>query len=297
MGIVALACIVIIMAGIILGWNKRFGYVQMLVFTNLLVFFVMVVGEAITDDVVLPELGARPVYLTTGERPWTILTHMFSHASFVHVIGNVLFMFLIGVQLEYRVGRSRAFVIYFLSGLVALFAESFILGLGSKVLMVGASGAVSGLIGAIFMLYPRDRIPMLLGPIFLLNVPVYLAAGGFLATQLVLDLASISSGPAGGVAYGAHLAGFVAGMILAVALPRPVTRAREKADLSTLEELATTDDLRAELERIKNETEPAVRDVWLEHFINRAKCPQCGEGMKLKGVKAVCRNGHEVRLR
>ena len=249
----------------------------MLVFTNLLVFFVMVVGEAITDDVVLPELGARPVYLTTGERPWTILTHMFSHASFVHVIGNVLFMFLIGVQLEYRVGKSRAFVIYFLSGLVAFVAESFILGLGSKVLMVGASGAVSGLIGAIFMLYPRDRIPMLLGPIFLPNVPVYLAAGVFLATQLVLDLASISSGPAGGVAYGAHLAGFAAGMIFAVSLPRPATRAREKADLSTLEELATTDDLRAELERIKNETEPAVRDVWLEHFINRAKCPQCGE--------------------
>ncbi|MFA5312932.1 MAG: rhomboid family intramembrane serine protease, partial [Methanomassiliicoccales archaeon] len=267
------------------------------IFGNLLIFFVMIVNELYGGEEIISELGLRPDYLASGERPYTILTHMFIHSSFAHVIGNVLFLFLIGVQLEYRVGKWRTFVLYFVSGLMAAITQSLILGLDSTTLMIGASGAIAGLVGALLMLYPRDRIPMLLGPIFLPNVPVILAAGVFLATQLVLDIAFIGSGQSGGVAYAAHLGGFVTGLLLAAAIPKPATRVGRTIDAAGLDELATTDALREELARIKAETEPSVRDAWLDHFVKKAKCPRCGSSLELKGNKVVCKCCYEVKLR
>ncbi|MCE5296563.1 MAG: rhomboid family intramembrane serine protease [Euryarchaeota archaeon] len=297
MGIFALIVVLLIFATLLLGWNKRFSYVQMLIFGNLLIFFVLIINDLYGGEAILSELGLRPEYLASGERPYTLLTHMFMHSSFAHIIGNVLFLFLIGVQLEYRVGKWRTFVLYFVSGLMAAVTQSFILGLDSTTLMVGASGAIAGLVGALLMLYPRDKIPMLLGPIFLPNVPVILAAGVFLATQLVLDIAFIGSGQSGGVAYAAHLGGFVTGLLLAAVLPRPAARAGRAIDASGLEVLATTDALREELERIRSETEPSVREAWLEDFVKNAKCPKCGSSLKLKGSKVTCRCGYEVKLR
>lgn len=287
-----------IVATIFLGFHKRFSYVQVLIIGMLVIFFLTFVPEiGVRNPAYLHDFGVEPRYLTTGTEPWTIVTHMFVHASFAHIIGNVLFLFLIGVQLEYRVGKYRTALLYFISGIGALITEAFILGLDSSIVMVGASGAIAGLIGAMLWLYPRDKIPMFIGPILLPNVPVILGAGVFLATQLVLDLAASNGGASGGVAYAAHIGGFIVGMLAAAAMPKPAPKAEDLADYSALEPLATTKQLKDDLERIKSETEPAVRKVWLEHFVKNAKCPQCGGKLELKGgkLRSVC--GFEAKLK
>jgi membrane associated rhomboid family serine protease len=286
-----------IIGTIFLGFHKRFSYVQVLIIGMLAIFFLTFLNAAMGDDSYIRDLGTEPVYLTNGQNSWTFITYMFVHANFAHVIGNVLFLFLIGVQLEYRVGKNRTALLFFVTGIGAMITQGLMLGLNSHVLMVGASGAVAGLIGAMLWLYPRDKIPMFIGPILLPNVPVILGAGVFLVTQLVLDLAASTGGASGGVAYAAHLGGFVVGMALAAVLPKPAPRVEDLADYSTLEPLATTKVLKDDLERIKNENEPAVRKVWLEHFVKNAKCPQCGGRLELKGGKVHSECGYEAKLK
>jgi hypothetical protein len=86
-------------------------------------------------------------------------------------------------------------------------------------------------------------------------------------------------------------------MLAAAALPKPAPRTEDLADYSALEPLATTKQLKDDLERIKNETEPAVRKVWLEHFVKNAKCPQCGGRLELKGGKLRSDCGFEAKLK
>lgn len=289
--------LVLIIGTIVVGFSKRFSYVQVLIMGNLLVFLMILLNFYVGDGLILKDLGTEPVYLTTFTRPWTYITYMFVHASYVHIIGNMLFLFLIGVQLEYRVGKNRTALLYFATGLASLLIFALIEGIDSTALIVGASGAVSGLIGAMFWLYPRDKIPFFLGPLFLPNVPVVLGAGVFLVTQLVLDLTSTYGGVSGGVAYSAHVGGFVAGMALAAVLPKPAAKVEESADLSALEPLATTKQLREELDIMKKETEPSVRRFWLEHFVKGARCPQCGGRLELKGGKVRSECGYEVKLK
>jgi len=294
MEIISLIIVLMIIATVLLGWIDRFSYVQMLIVGNLMIFVVIVIGEIYGYSGINADLGFRAHYLVSGDRPYTAITYMFIHSSFVHVIGNILFLFLIGVQLEYRVGKWRTFVLYFAGGIGALIFQSLYSGLDSTVLMVGASGAIAGLVGAMLMLYPRDRIPMMLGPIFLSDVPVILAALVFLATQFVLVL---FEGEGSNVAYMAHIGGFVTGLVLAAALPKPTTRAGRKVDVRGLDELAVTEAQREELSKIETETEPDVRDVWLEHFVSTAKCPRCGSSLILKGNKVECKCGYEVKLK
>jgi membrane associated rhomboid family serine protease len=244
---------------------------------------------------IISDLGFRPDYLTDVGNIGTIFTYMFVHASFVHIIGNMLFLFLIGVQLEYRVGKMHTFIFYFVAGLGAAITQALMVGLDSRILMVGASGAVAGLVGAMLMLYPREKIPMLIGPIFLPNVPVIWAAGVFLATQLFLDI-FYGTGSGGGVAYAAHLGGFVIGMALAAALPKAQTRGTSTVKPDALASLATTQLLKDDLIRIREESEPAVQHVWIEHFVKHATCPKCGGKLELKGNKVKSTCGYELKL-
>ena len=215
-----------IIVTILLGFHKRFSYCQVLIIGLMVIFLLTFMGEMYYHEDFIAQFGFEPVYLTNLQNPASFVTHMFIHASFAHVIGNILFLFIIGVQLEYRVGKYRTAIYYYVAGIGAMITEAFILGFSSETIMVGASGAIAGLIGALLWLYPRDKIPMFIGPILLPNVPVILGAMVFLVTQLVLDLASSSGEVGGGVAYAAHVGGFVTGMMVAAVLPKPARRRR-----------------------------------------------------------------------
>ncbi len=163
-------------------------------------------------DVVRFEWGSKPAQLSL----LTMLTSMFLHGGLMHLVGNMLFLWIFGDNIEHRLGRLPFLMAYLGTGLAAALGDT-LLRLGSSVPSVGASGAISGVLGLYFLWFPRNRVRVFvfLFP-FLMDV-IELPARWVLGAYLVLDnlLPLLVSGGSGGVSYGAHIGGFVAGVGLA----------------------------------------------------------------------------------
>jgi rhomboid family protein len=160
----------------------------------------------------------------------TVFTSMFIHGSFLHIAGNMLYLWIFGDNVEDRMGHGRFLVFYLLCGIAAALAQTITMP-DSAVPMVGASGAIAGVMGAYFVLYPRSRIVTLVPVFFLqvIEVPAIVFLGIWFLMQFVSGVGSIVStvgrGGTGGIAFWAHVAGFVAG-ITGVALFRRPERQR-----------------------------------------------------------------------
>src|SRR5216117_787038 len=155
-----------------------------------------------------------PVYLT-------LITSMFMHGGIAHIFGNMLFLFIFGDNIEDRLGHFRYLIFYLvcgvLAGLAHVFATVALAGGDQASLLVpslGASGAISGVLGAYILLFPTRRVTVLLSW-FVTQVPAFIAIGLWFVFQLISGLGVLGSGSqAGGVAYAAHIGGFIAGLIL-----------------------------------------------------------------------------------
>jgi membrane associated rhomboid family serine protease len=144
----------------------------------------------------------------------TVLTSMFLHGSLLHLLGNMLYLWIFGDNIEDRLGHGRFIAFYLLCGVVAALAQA-LPDTRSTIPMIGASGAVSGVLGAYLMLYPRANVVVAL-PLFIVfytyRVPALIVLGFWFVGQLVSSLAAEPG--AGGVAFRAHVGGFLAGMAL-----------------------------------------------------------------------------------
>ena len=156
-----------------------------------------------------------------------VLTSMFLHGSVLHVGGNMLFLWIFGDNVEDRMGHGRFLVFYVLCGVAAALAQTAMSPDSIKA-MVGASGAVAGVMGAYFVLYPHSRI-LTLVPIFffihVMEVPAIVFLGLWFLLQFVSGVGSMAAAtggePAGNVAFWAHVAGFVAGVSGVIVFRRP----------------------------------------------------------------------------
>jgi membrane associated rhomboid family serine protease len=156
-------------------------------------------------------------YCRIGDTPaWlTVLTSMFMHGGWLHLIGNMWFLWIFGNNVEDSTGRFRFLLFYLLCGVLAGVAQS-IVNPDSQIPMVGASGAISGVMGGYIILYPRVRVHMLVFLGFYITkiaVPAYLMLGYWLLIQLVSGAMAVGQ-ESGGVAFLAHIGGFVGGMLL-----------------------------------------------------------------------------------
>ncbi len=145
-----------------------------------------------------------------------LFTSMFLHASFLHVAGNMLFLWIFGDNVEDYLGHFAYLVFYLLCG-VAAGATHILLNQGSRVPSVGASGAIAGVMGAYFILYPRARVLVWFPPIFLFHVPAWLMLGYWFVGNFLSGAATAiaeTSQTSGGIAFWAHVGGFVAGVIM-----------------------------------------------------------------------------------
>ena len=157
----------------------------------------------------------------------SVFTSMFLHGGWMHILGNMLFLWIFGDNVEDRMGHGRFLVFYLLCGTVAALAH-VMSEPGSLIPTIGASGAVAGVMGAYFVLYPHSRILTLL-PLFIFWQVIEVPALVFLGLWFVLQLFSgvgtmlmaTQGAPAGGIAFWAHVAGFVAGVVLVFAFRRP----------------------------------------------------------------------------
>jgi rhomboid family protein len=157
----------------------------------------------------LCQVEATPKY-------WTVLTSMFMHGGWFHLIGNMVFLWVFGNNIEDVMGHGKFLIFYLLCGTAAAAAQTFI-NPSSVVPMVGASGAISGVLGAYLLLYPRVRVhTLIILPIYITTValPAWVMLGYWILLQVLSGLASLSELEKGGVAFFAHVGGFVAGLLL-----------------------------------------------------------------------------------
>jgi membrane associated rhomboid family serine protease len=156
----------------------------------------------------------------------SVLTSMFLHAGWLHLLGNMLFLFVFGNNVEERLGHLRFLLFYLAGGAIAAYGFA-LADPGSAVPMVGASGAVSAVLGAYLALWPRARVWSLVPVLFFipLRLPAWLVLGLWFVLQYVYAAGYATSG-AGGVAYLAHVLGFVFGFLVGLPLRRPRRRRR-----------------------------------------------------------------------
>ncbi len=154
----------------------------------------------------------------------TILTSMFLHGSWLHVIGNMWFLWIFGDNIEDYVGHFQYLLFYLLSGIGAAVAH-ILLNPNSRIPTVGASGAIAGILGAYFLLYPRARV-LTLVPLFFLFfwwLPAWVFLGYWFILQFFAGAATsltVSSRMSGGIAFWAHVGGFITGIVLIKIFPQ-----------------------------------------------------------------------------
>jgi membrane associated rhomboid family serine protease len=191
-----------------LGTNDQFTYAFSLVpkeITN----GIDLSGTQIVRDA-LGNTGRIQLYLSPLPVYFNFLSSMFMHGSFMHLFGNMLFLWIFGDNLEDRIGHIRYAIFYIICGLSAAIGQ-IVLNTESIIPMLGASGAISGVLGGYIVLFPHRRVRAILFN-FLTEVPAYVAVGIWIAYQLILGF--FTDPGTGGVAYAAHIGGFIAGVIL-----------------------------------------------------------------------------------
>jgi membrane associated rhomboid family serine protease len=147
----------------------------------------------------------------------TLLTAMFMHAGWVHLGGNMLYLWIFGDNVEDRFGRLKFLPFYLLCGIVATFAQ-LAFRAGSNVPNLGASGAIAGVLGAYLLLFPKGKVKVLTGG-RVIQVPALLVLGLWIVLQFFSGIGSVAdTAQTGGVAYMAHIGGFLAGLVLTLFL-------------------------------------------------------------------------------
>jgi len=288
--------LILVVVGLLVAYyciRNEFMVSQSLVFINFAIFAVWAVIYRISPQMgydAFFELGFRSMYLESPEFGLlTLISAMFMHGGPMHLLMNMLILILLGVPFEDRIG-SRAFLrIYFISGIIGSLVTGSISvwnGIGLETINIGASGAVFGIMGGFALLYPRDEIPMLLGPIFMHRVPVLLATLVFIGMETLY----VGLGTEDGIGHGTHMASFIAGVFLA---PYFTSKKEVETNLEIgLERLVKLSGITKkgnyELQMVKESDEPELIDAWLEKFWELQECPDCGEPVNMQGVCSDC---------
>lgn len=159
------------------------------------------------------DYGAFPYKIQQGEAMYTLFTSMFLHGGWMHLIGNMLFLWVFADNIEATIGTSRFFVFYFLGGLAAHICHIYF-NMGSEIPTVGASGAISAVMGAYLVMFPHSKVKVLFF-VFVFRVSAFIFLGIWIWQQWMAGSASldVSTAESAGVAYWAHVGGFVFGVL------------------------------------------------------------------------------------
>jgi membrane associated rhomboid family serine protease len=281
------------MVGFIITFAKRIYLTHTLLVVNVLVFLLSFQTREVTID-----LAFNPDDLFNGARVYTLITSMYMHVDGIHLLFNMIFLIFIGLSLEEKIGTARFAFIFYVTGIIAAITYSFTTGLiRSNVIVMGASGGLFGILGAYARLYPTEKFAFIPFPY---PLPIFTWAFIFFLIAMVATFVpNMCLG--GNVAHIAHVGGLFGGLALApLAMKIPGKDTKKKRirpiNFKALEPLAKTDEQKELLEKIKTEDEPEVRDAWLDHFLSKAQCPECGGMMIRSGRTLKCSCGREIRF-
>jgi membrane associated rhomboid family serine protease len=298
---ISIVAICIMIGTLIAAFLKKWMMTYALIIGNLFVFVI----SFVYPRVIIYDLGFSPLYLSFEFSPqlYTLFTSMFVHGGFLHIFGNMLIFFFVGVAFEQRIGWKKFLVIYLLAGVCGTLTHS-LLNLDSVTILIGASGAIFGILGAFAFSYPRDEVvmPIPLGIIMVFRrIKVIYAVLLFAALETIIVMLDVQDT----TAHFAHLGGLIGGVVLAALLigkpekdqTKPsqtiyydssVPRKAAKVDFSKLQQFAVTAEQKEMLQRIEKETVPQVRDIWLEHFLEKVVCPKCKKPLQHFNGKIWC---------
>jgi membrane associated rhomboid family serine protease len=211
--------------------SRQFPVVTViLIVTNVIIFlFEVMMGPA--ANAITLAFGVVPARLLSQWRnPFVLLTlisSMYLHGGWAHLLGNMWYLWIFGDNVEDRMGRWRFLIFYTLSGVIASLLQ-VAAAPRSTIPMIGASGAIAGVLGAYLLLFPRARVSTLIPVFYFIRIvwlPAVIVLGGWFLMQLLNGLASLNvTMQTGGVAWWAHIGGFVAGMLMMPIFRRPATR-------------------------------------------------------------------------
>ena len=199
--------------------SRRFPFINlMLILINVLAFLYEIQMDPSALKEFIFEWGLIPARLLSDpSTAWvTIFTSMFLHGGWFHIINNMWVLFIFGDNVEARMGGIRYLIFYLLSGVAAVFLQTYILP-SSDVPMIGASGAVAGVLGAYLILFPHSRIASLVPILFIftiIEIPAVIFLLFWFASQLYSGLFAIQGSSGSGIAWWAHVGGFLFGIIM-----------------------------------------------------------------------------------
>ena len=204
-----------------MGSNERFTYAFSTVPEEIVTGRDIVTRDRVVEEPLTRERFKIPgLQPTPGSVYLTLLFSMFMHGGWAHILGNMLFLWIFGDNVEDHIGHLRYLVFYLVCGVLASLAHVFTTAVlssnpsGLLVPSLGASGAISGVLGGYILLFPRNRVHVILFR-FLTTVPAYVALGLWFLFQFVSGIGLLGGGTQqGGVAYAAHVGGFIAGLVL-----------------------------------------------------------------------------------
>ncbi|TES92973.1 MAG: rhomboid family intramembrane serine protease [Candidatus Cloacimonadota bacterium] len=204
--------------------TRTFPFITIAFISLNIVFFLFELGQGENIETFVRSFGCTPYEITTGtdKEPFiffpvrlTIFTSMFLHGGWMHLIGNMLYLWIFGNNIEDRLGHLRFIFFYLLAGIIATFAQ-IIISPFSTIPQIGASGAVSGILGAYILLFPRAKVLTLI-PLFyfirIISLPAFVVLGFWIVLQIINGFTSLSLSAQGGIAFFAHIGGFLAGLL------------------------------------------------------------------------------------
>jgi len=301
---ISFVALAIMIGTLVVAYVKRITLTYAIIIGN---FFVFLISLFFRTQII-SELGFRPIYLSLEYFPnaYTLFTSMFVHSDFLHILGNMFVFFFMGVAFEQRIGPKKFLLIYLITGVCGALTHSF-LNIGSPIPLVGASGAIFGILGAFAYAYPRDEVvmPVPLGIMFIMRIKVIYAAILFAILETVIVMFSVSDN----TAHFAHLGGLASGVILAAVL---IGKRAEKAaslnragpldymqikktdsiNFSHLKQLVKTPEMNKILQRVEKEDVLQVRDMWLDHFLEKVTCPVCNRPLNHFDRRIWCEKDH-----
>lgn len=283
----SVAAIVIMVSSLVYPFLRK-AMVSLTVAVGLFIIYML---EIVPNSLILNDLAFSPLKFSSGAEIYTVFTSMFLHASILHIIFNVIWLVILGLLFEEKMGSARFLSIYLIAGVAGNIAYGLI-NFGENSYAVGASGAIFGILGAILVLYPYERTGMMVFPLPIPNAPVWILVLIMLALQMIFVFE-----PGFHVAWQAHLGGLLAGMAVAPIImrirPRDESRGGQTIDIMLF---ANTPEERDIASKIKSESISQVKNAWLEELAKTAKCPECHQPMQAIKGGLKCRSGHKFRV-
>lgn len=281
-------------------------FILTIMFTDEILGVILVNSDQSRLIIDIAGLGFRPVYLTPEYSPqaYTLFSSMFVHGGFAHIFGNMFIFIFLGLAFEQRIGWKKFLIIYLVSGICGTLTHS-LMNLdypNNWITLIGASGAIFGIMGAFAFSYPRDEVvmPIPLGIIMIVRrVKVMYIVILFAVIETIIVMVDVQDT----TAHFAHIGGLLSGFVLAALLIRKKTHTKKGEtiyydsysaqrskgiNISNLRILADTPELKDILTKIENETVPQVQNIWLSHFLEKIKCPKCQHSLNFSDRKIWC---------